>query len=381
MKLCKSLCLFACIAFALGCQTRPNIIIDKTATAQEDITDIEIKRILQDRVDKYKKNPDIVVGIVTNQGSKVISYGKMGQALNGDTVFEIGSITKVFTSILLADMVARGQVKLTDPISMFLPESVKVPTKNGNKITLLHLATHTSGLPRMPDNFTPKDVDNPFADYSLEQMYTFLSNHTITRDIGEKFEYSNYGVGLLGHILTLISGVDYETLVTTRICKPLKMDSTCMKLLPELKGRLAIGHNAVGNAVKNRDIPTLAGAGALRSTVNDMLKFMAANLAFIDSELLSAMQKTHLVQNQTDRSNMEIGMGWILFKNYGKEIIWHNGGTGGYRSFSGFDKAKRIGVVVLSNSTNDIDDIGFHLIESKNALAQLEIPKEKCDRL
>ena len=347
------------------------------SAAQGGQVETEIKRILQERVDKYKKSSGIVVGLINDQGSKVISYGKLSRELDGNTVFEIGSITKVFTALLLVDMVERGEVNLTDPIAKFLPPSVKVPTKDGKEITLLHLATHTSGLPRMPNNFAPKDEDNPYADYTVEQMYQFLSNYTLTRDIGAEYEYSNFGAGLLGHILALKAGTDYETLVLTRICEPLKMNSTRIKLSPELQARLTTGHDWAGNAVKNWDILTLAGAGALRSTANDMLKFVATNLELSESVLSSAMQKTHLAQNQTSMPDLEIGMGWHVLKKHGTEILWHNGGTGGYRSFIGFDKKKRLGVVVLSNSANDIDDIGLHLLESKYPLAKLEPTKER----
>src|SRR2546423_4461591 len=185
--------------------------------AQPEITDDEIKSILQDRIDRAKRSGGIVVGLIDDKGTRIISYGKPSREstkiVNGDSVFEIGSITKVFTAILLADMVERGEVSLNDPISKYLPKSVKTPTRDGREITLLDLATQTSGLPRLPGNMRPRDQNNPYADYTVEQMYEFLSGYTLTRDIGEKYEYSNFGVGLLGHILALRAGTDYETLV------------------------------------------------------------------------------------------------------------------------------------------------------------------------
>jgi CubicO group peptidase (beta-lactamase class C family) len=232
-------------------------------------------------------------------------------------------------------------------------------------------------LPRLPDNLKPKDPNNPYADYSVEQMYQFLSGHTLTRDIGEKYEYSNFGAGLLGHILALRAGTDYETLVVKRICQPLKMDATRVHLSPQMQSRLATGHDQGGNAVMGWDLPTLAGAGALRSTANDMLKFLAANMGLNKSSLWTAMQKSHAVQKSTGIPDLKIGLGWHILSKYGTELVWHNGGTGGYHSFMGFDKKKGLGVVVLSNSTNDIDDIGLHLLESKYALAKYEPPKER----
>lgn len=353
----------------------------RIARAQAGITDDEIREILRDRIDVAKKSVGIVVGLVDDRGIRIVSYGKPNQnsdqLVNADSVFEIGSVTKVFTATLLADMVERGEVSLNDPISKYLPKSVKTPTRAGKEITLLDLATQTSGLPRMPGNFAPKDPQNPYADYSVEQMYAFISGYTLTRDIGAKYEYSNLGVGLLGHILALRSRTDYETLVRTRIGRPLKMDSTGIKLTPEMQARLAAGHNAVGRPLPNWDLPTLAGAGALRSTVNDMLKFVTANLGLKKSPLLTAMQKAHQSQHDTGVPDLEIGLGWHILKKFDTEIVWHNGGTGGYHSFIGFDQKKRKGVVVLSNSTNDIDDIGRHLLESQYPLAKFEAPKER----
>src|SRR6185369_7618589 len=215
--------------------------------ARAEVTDNEVKSILQDRIDRAKRGVGIVVGLVDEKGTRVITYGKANQdgnrALDGNTVFEIGSVTKVFTATLLADMVERGEVSLNDPISKYLPKTVKTPTRDGKEITLLDLATQTSGLPRLPANFAPKDPGNPYADYSVDQLYAFLSSYTLTRGIGEKYEYSNLGVGLLGHILSLRAGTDYEALVRKRICQPLKMEDTGITLTPGMKTRLTTGHN------------------------------------------------------------------------------------------------------------------------------------------
>src|SRR6266536_453083 len=316
----------------------------RLALAQSATADEEIKSILQDRIDRVKKSVGIVVGVIDENGARIISYGKPGQqstqALNGDSVFEIGSATKVFTAILLADMVERGEVSLDDPISKYLPKSAKTPTRDGMEITLRQLSDQTSGLPRMPSNLTPKDNQNPYADYSVEQMYEFLSGYTLTRDIGAKYEYSNLGVGLLGHILSLRAGTDYETLVRTRICQPLKMDSTRIKLTPEMQVRLATGHSASLKPVSNWDLPTLAGAGALRSTANDMLKFLAANLGYVKTPLAQAMADEVSIRRPVG-GDMEIAYGWHVQTKDGNPIIWHNGGTGGYRAYMGYDPKAR----------------------------------------
>jgi len=338
-------------------------------------SDADIRQILVDRIDVQHQSVGIVVGIVGPEGRRVISYGHLekddARPLNGDTIFEIGSATKVFTSLLLADMVQHGEVALNDPVAKYLPQTVKVPERNGKQITLIDLATHTSGLPRMPTNFAPKDANNPYADYSEEQLYQFLAGYQLTRDIGTKYEYSNLGAGLLGLALTRRARMDYEQLVRSRICNPLGMNSTTVTLTPEMKRRLAVGHNQKLEAVENWDIgPATAGAGALRSTANDLLTFLAANLGYTKTPLAPAMAAMLTTRRPTGMSTMEVALGWHIYSGGSKEIVEHNGGTGGYRTYMGFDPKSRVGVVVLSNAetTDGVDDIGRHLLDASVAL-------------
>jgi len=338
-------------------------------------SDSEIRQILVDRIDVQHQSVGIVVGVIGPEGRRVVAYGQLAKGdprpLNGDTVFEIGSVTKVFTSLLLADMVQRGEVALDDPVAKYLPASVKMPERNGRQITLVDLATHTSGLPRIPTNMTPKDMGNPYVDYTVAQLYQFLSSYQLTRDPGAQYEYSNLGGGLLGHVLALRAGMSYEALVRSRICDPLGMKDTRITLTPEMKARMAVGHNQALEPVGNWDLPTLAGAGALRSTANDMLTFLAANLGYVKSPLAPAMAAMLKVRRPTGMPGLEIALGWHIRTIDDKEIVWHNGGTGGFRSFMGFDPAARTGVVALSNTftTIGVDDIAMHLLGAKSPLA------------
>lgn len=338
-------------------------------TGETNIPD-EVKQSIMERVNNGE-SVGLIVGYIDAQGNReYLSYGTL--TLNGkepvdkNSVYEIGSITKVFTCIALADMVLKGEVNLEDPAEKYLPETVKMPSRNGGKITLEHLAANISALPRMPLNFRPKDPGNPYADYTVENMYAFLSSYTLQRNIGEKYEYSNLGMGLLGHILGLRSGMDYEQLIIDRICRDLGMDDTRITLTTDMKNRLAKGHNH-GGEVPNWDIPTLAGAGALRSTGEDMLAFLGANMGIEPTPLLQAMAMTH--EPRVDASEgMKVGLGWHIRDNGRTQIVWHNGGTGGYRTFCGFIKDQKIGVVVLSNMNVGADDIGFHILDSSYAL-------------
>jgi D-alanyl-D-alanine-carboxypeptidase/D-alanyl-D-alanine-endopeptidase len=347
------LALFFLVPFVSKAQTLPPRLA----------TEAEIRGMLVQRIDVEHGSDAIVVGVITKHGSRVISYGKFDKddprIPDGTTVYEIGSISKVFTSLLLCDMVLHGEVSLSDPVSKYLPESVSVPSRNGKPITLLELAMHHSGLPRMPENFRPKDRANPYADYSQQQMYDFLSHYTLTRDPGSKYEYSNLGGALLGHVLALRAGTDYETLLRTRITGPLGMNHTAVQLTPEMKANLAPGHNGLAET-SNWDMSTFAGAGGIRSTVDDLLIFLAANLGFIKSPLQPAMKKMLSVR-KTASPDVDIALGWHIYLGP-DEVVWHNGGTGGYHSFMGYSRRRKVGVVVLSNSSGSIDDIAQKIL-------------------
>jgi len=186
----------------------------RVALAQAELSDDEIRGILRDRVDRWKKSVGIVVGLIDDKGVRIISYGKpskdSSQTVDGNTVFAIGSVTKVFTTTLLADMVERGEVSLNDPLSKYLPNSVRAPTRDGKEITLLHLATHTSGLPRDPEckNFLCTNLWSSGKRYSLDRLYAFLSSYKLTPDPGAQYEYSNYGLALLGNALAGLADVN-----------------------------------------------------------------------------------------------------------------------------------------------------------------------------
>jgi serine-type D-Ala-D-Ala carboxypeptidase/endopeptidase len=346
--------------------------ISDGAHAQIAITEM-VKNNIKLRVDNGI-NVGIVIGIIDANGSQYYSYGVKSlvtkEPVNENSVFEIGSITKTFTAILLADMVIKGEVSLNDPLQKYLPEGIKAPTRNGTSINLVHLANHTSSLPRMPDNFKPANPANPFADYSEKQMYEFLNGYALTRDVGSEYEYSNYAAGLLGHILATKKGVSFQKLMIDIIAKPLKLNDTRVAFTPNMKANLAMGHNE-GDEVQNWDLSTLAGAGAIRSTAKDMLIYLRTNMGNVKSKLYPVMQLTHK-NSRTDGSAPMVGLGWHKIISPESEIIWHNGGTGGYRTFAGFTKDGARGVVVLSNSNASVDDIGVHVLNPKSPLKEIK---------
>jgi CubicO group peptidase (beta-lactamase class C family) len=336
----------------------------------------QLRSIIQSRVDEGRA-VGIVLGVMEADGStRIVTAGEAGPVahpLGERSVFEIGSITKVFTGILLADMVQRGEVLLNDPVSKYLPTDVTMPSRNGREITLLDLSTHRSALPRLPSNMAPKDASNPYADYTVDQLYAFLSSHQLRRDIGSQYEYSNLAVGLLGHVLGRVAGMSYEDLVRSRILAPLGMTMSGITLTPEMQDWMVAGHNQSRAVVPLWDLPTFAGAGALRSSTLDMFRFLAANLGPPEGDLEKATRASHIPHREAG-PQMQVGLNWHIQAVGNRRIIWHNGGTGGFRTFIGFDPDEGVGVVVLTNSTHGADDIGFHLINT--TLPLTEPPRE-----
>ncbi|MBW8860036.1 MAG: beta-lactamase family protein, partial [Caulobacter sp.] len=336
-------------------------------------SDADISAILQTRIAAERRAVGVVVGVIDAKGRRVIAAGLRDagdpRPLTGDTEFEIGSVTKVFTSLLLADMVRRGQVALDDPAARYLPPGATLPVRNGRAITLIDLATHTSGLPRLPTNLAPANPSDPYADYDDAKLYAFLSGYVLPRDIGATYEYSNLGAGLLGQLLARRAGTSYATLVQARIARPLGLKDTAIALSPEQTARLAVGHDAGLAPVGYWTLGSLAGAGALHSTANDLLTLVAAELGHVDTPLKGAMAD-QLLPRRPAGGQLQVALGWHVSPRPedkggpGGEIVWHNGATGGFHSFVGFDKTRGVGVVVLVNTASDVggDDIAMHLL-------------------
>jgi CubicO group peptidase (beta-lactamase class C family) len=344
---------------------------------------------LKDRVTKlgnaYLKkhqNAALVIGVLQNGHRYLQGFGQVSQTNagppNGQTLFQIGSITKVLTGITLARMVNAGTVSLDDPITLFLPPSASLDTRHStiSPITLRHLATHTSGLPRMPENFdaVAKNEEDPYADYKAADLYRDLQAVKLGSKPGKKSDYSNYGFGLLGHLLELKAGKPYEALVLESVCAPLGLTNTVVHLSPEQKARLTPGHDPKGKPVPNWTFDVLAGCGAFHSTADDLLTILEANFHEDGSEISKALglaRKPHF-----EHWTGNVGLGWQIQPGAGDQIVhWHNGGTGGYVSFMGFDKSAKLGVVILSNygdafaGDDSVDEMGMEILKLATKIA------------
>jgi CubicO group peptidase (beta-lactamase class C family) len=294
----------------------------------------EVNALIAKRVVVDPRLLGVVIALERGSERAVVGWGTSKP--DGDTVFEIGSVTKVFTARLLVDLVERGQAALDDPAESLRPNAKMPRSASGSRFTLRHLAEHRSGLPRLPDNMLSADPMNPYADYTPALLDAFLSAYALSVEPGTKLEYSNIGYGLLGALLAEKAGVDYASLVSARLAGPLGMTRTAVAWT----GPMAKGHILGGDPASNWDLNALAGAGALKSTANDLLKF---------------------VSNAAAKPGAPLG--WI-----DEGFIWHNGQTGGFSSFIGFNRATGTKVIVLSNVSVSIDDVGRHLLDASRPL-------------
>lgn len=275
------------------------------------------------------------------------------------SIFEIGSITKVFTATLLADGVARGLWQLDTPVRDLMPAGARMPERGGVPITLEHLATHTSGLPGSAVPVVRGTVAmlrgrDPYAGLDQDGLLARLAGTRLRRIPGTgRLRYSNLGFGLLGAALTNATGTSYGGLVTEWICGPLGLADTVTHRQADADqaARLAAGHRGRGRPAEPWPLDGLAGAGALRSTADDLLRFLAVQADPTGSPLEEAIRMTH---EPRSRGRRGIGLGWMLMPQPDL-LVWHNGGTGGFRSFAGFLPERGIGVVALANHARGVD--------------------------
>jgi D-alanyl-D-alanine-carboxypeptidase/D-alanyl-D-alanine-endopeptidase len=336
---------------------------------------------LRERVE-YGYNVGIVVGMVNPDGRIVRGFGfrdaNSGQVVDERTVFEIGSITKIFTATLLSDAVVRGEVGLDDPVQHFLPEAVDVP-RGRTEITLRQLAVHRSGLPSLPDNLCSEGIRQPFGCYDVDRLYAFLNGYSLPREPGAAWEYSNLGVGLLGHALARRSGRGYEALLRERVLDPLGLPSTGEVPSTEAADRVATGYSGVVKVPPIR-MPALEGAGVLRSTVDDLLVFLSHHLGILESSLGPALTTTQSRQDSTGQPGVDMGLGWLRIALPGGTILQHDGETPGFTAFLGMHPTRRLGVVLLSNTRFNafagVGDVGFHLLDSSYPLRSITRPAD-----
>lgn len=336
------------------------------ATAEWEIpSSDQVRAVLAERL--TIPGAGMVVGVIEPAGRRVITWGEShspdGRPLDGDTIFQIGSVTKTFTTLLLADAVRRGEVSLDDPADRYLRAGVTLRGR-GRPITLRDLATHVSGLPSMPGNFDLKAYPDPISAYSPRDLARFLRGFEPTRAPGEKWEYSNLGVALLGRLLAQRLHTSYEHLLRERVLAPLGLRDTAITLSRAQAARVAPGFDRYGEPATVWEMKTLQGSGSLRSSANDLLEYLAVMLGYRQTPLRTAIE-LQLAERSPARKTQALGWGSGMFD--GCEIFVHDGGKSGYRSLLAFDPARRRGVVLLVNARTDerLGTLALWLINGK----------------
>lgn len=324
----------------------------------------------------------IVVGLLEPNGERrVLAFGSPGPGklpLDGNSVFQIASITKAFTGTLLASLIVDRTVSMDDPVQRWLPSEVRVPQRNGRMITLRDLATHTSALPRMSPDLPPDSQLVP--SYTVDRLYASISGIALTRQPGERWEYSNIGVSLLGHALAHAAGQPYEQLLAERILTALGLEHTAVSLTSEMEEHLALGYDQPGNCRSVSDCrsavvpvvvasPAIVPAGGLYSTTNDLFRFLAANIDAHNrptgalGRAMALAHQVHYEGTRKDGSPLLQRLIWYDRPTPHDTIFWTGGGTRGYATFIAFTSSGRAVVVLTNSGTPHAYDFGFHLLD------------------
>jgi CubicO group peptidase (beta-lactamase class C family) len=314
----------------------------------------------------FPNHTQVSIAIIKDGKARYYGINKESDTIltinNHKSVFEIGSISKIFTSTLLANFVINGKIKRTENINDYL----KMPFNNDTKISFVNLANHTSGIPRLPSNLDLEKVnpENPYQEYDEKRLKEYVTEHLELSNIG-RYQYSNLGAGLLGYTLSQIENITYETLLENQIFSKYDMQNSTANI-HKIKGDLVKGLNNEGNEVPNWEFSVLAGAGGILSTIEDLSKFVIAQFDNSNKALELTRQKTFEINEK-----MDIGLGWHLLKSQSKNIwYWHNGATGGYSSSMVFDTKAKNGIIILSNvsafnpNMGNIDKLSFELLKT-----------------
>ncbi len=325
-----------------------------------------IRALIEQRLGAGAQVSGMVAVAVDDTGERTVAVGSAdvpGLALDGQTVGQIGSITKVLTALLLAEMAARGEVAFDDPVTKHLPPALTL-RERGRPITLLDLATYTSGLPNMPGNMPPRwwEKPNPYADYTEAKLAEFLAGYEPEYAPGTQYRYANLGFGLLGIALAHRAGRSYEDLLVERVCDPLGLDHTRMTLTDDMRRHLAQGHNQDLSPTPLWDMVTLPGGGGMRSSVADMAQFLKFAIGREQTPASAAFARLLETRRPTPVAGTEVGLGWFISSNPSDEIVWKSGLGGGFSSYLGFSTRSGRGAFVLSNAL-PVGGVGFRLVD------------------
>lgn len=321
----------------------------------------------------YADAPGLVAVSLQGVSKDMAFHGAAATGWNGETVFAIASLSKVFTALLLADMVERGKVAMDDTVEKYLPQGVTIAPFEGKAVRLADLVTYTPGLPGWPKNLKPLDPVKPFPAYTQDDLYAALSQGALKYPPGTHYTYSNFGFGLLGHVLARRGGKSLDEMFLTCICTPLGMTSTRITLTQTMRARLAPGHDNKQQPVAAWEMPEMfCGAGGLFSTANDMSRFLEAATGRRQSALSRAFSTLPQLRRPADKPETMAAQGWFVSTRKGSELVWKDGATVGYSSFMGYAPQGGAGLILLTNGMcgNTLTPLGKHLLDTGYAFPE-----------
>ncbi len=367
------LTLFLLISVFSCSPIRPKELVQLPSTPSQNSLDSSQAQIIFNYAKHFPNGTELAIAFIVGDSNRYYGIRRRNDSLlyveNRAAIFEIGSVTKTFTATMLAKLVYEGRVDLNGPIKNILPVQLHQSALNGKEVTLLHLANHTSGFPKEPDNISTDWAipGSPYQSYDTAKLYDYLSKRmTLLSTPGEKREYSNLGGGLLGHLLTLITGKSYEELLMESICKPLGLHRTFVALDSERTRYLVPGRDHQGNVVPNWELNVLAGGGGIKSIAADLAKYLRANMTDTTYYLLTQKPTIQYTEHNS------AGLGWAWYHNGSKKFVSATGGTGGYSCCVIFERSMKIGMVLLTNVSAFLASQGDYIsklgIELHNSL-------------
>lgn len=341
----------------------------------------QMEQALQKQIEKiiyfdakvsFENTPGFIIGIIHGDSTYIYPYGHLEKGNSASptskTIFEMGGATKVFTACLVQLLVDEGKLDYESPINAYLTEEQSNPVYD--QTTILDAITHTTGLPRMPIGFGAKEFEdnNPYAHYKKSDLFEFYVNYSLQAPKEKSYIYSNVAYALLQQVLENVSGQNYETLLTEKIAIPLSMRQTSVNIDEAFKPLLASGHTLIGKPTKAWSLQSFEGSIGLKSSTTDLLRFLEIQMSIKDSPLSQSFEKMHAQEFKTDIDNRTyIAKGWHIIKNKRyHDILAHSGSTSGHRMFMGFVKETKTGVVVLSNSENGTNGLGYLILKMLN---------------
>lgn len=353
------------------------------ATAQQgNNTESPLAKVLRERVaaEGVGLSLALVDGAEVQFLSAGLSSAVQGQPVDADTLYEYGSITKTFTGLLLADMVLRKELALTDPVEAVLPKGVKLRDSQGAAIQWIDLATHRSGLPRLPANMNPTSTDDPYNGYNLDDLWSFGSSWKPERARDAKWEYSNLGYGLLAEALALRATRSYEALLRERVLGPLGLMDMSLALRGKTIPGLTRGHNGQRQSVANWRFEAMAGAGALVGSAKALARYAQAALGVFDHPLKDAFALATKRHADGPALINPMALGWLIAPLDGRQLVTHDGGTGGFSSSVVIDPMRRRAALVLANAQVVVNDLSIHALEPRMPLRNVASERRDMQR-